>query len=371
MSDALALEHLLDDVQEIALEIGRKFTDEDIVNGEKTWGVDFKAAALHFIDTYNGDFQFMVDVKAKRVLGLPISLGMMRGALNVLRASVTDESPGDKKVREVPQVCFTCGYEARNMEELLRHKEREHGQVPKGSETASTVRGHLENCDGNHPDTQSCEARILVLINGPQQEVIENQSNVMKLDLSSLPDGRYAVPDLAGKHDFVFLMVRRVTRSHRRDRRYTYGQRVVGNEWIEAGTIEVKEWSSDAKELVGEQRPGETYRGKHEVQLRAVIAAPKPWSLLFGQQIGRCGICGKTLTDEVSRAIGLGPECEKKEDYFNKRPPDYTVYCPASGHRGKVVFQIGAVKDRRFRYTCTDASCKHQWDYQFKDEEVA
>lgn len=32
---------------------------------------------------------------------------------------------------------------------------------------------------------------------------------------------------------------------------------------------------------------------------------------LYGQEIGRCGCCHKTLTDETSRAYGIGPECRK------------------------------------------------------------
>lgn len=30
---------------------------------------------------------------------------------------------------------------------------------------------------------------------------------------------------------------------------------------------------------------------------------------LFGQELGMCGRCGRHLTDEVSRSIGLGPDC--------------------------------------------------------------
>lgn len=32
----------------------------------------------------------------------------------------------------------------------------------------------------------------------------------------------------------------------------------------------------------------------------------------FGQELGHCGRCGRHLTDEVSRAIGLGPDCALK-----------------------------------------------------------
>lgn len=33
---------------------------------------------------------------------------------------------------------------------------------------------------------------------------------------------------------------------------------------------------------------------------------------LYGQEIGSCGRCGRTLTDDVSRAAGIGPKCRKE-----------------------------------------------------------
>ena len=34
--------------------------------------------------------------------------------------------------------------------------------------------------------------------------------------------------------------------------------------------------------------------------------------VLYGRKIGRCGVCGRTLTDEESRAAGIGPVCAGK-----------------------------------------------------------
>jgi hypothetical protein len=38
-------------------------------------------------------------------------------------------------------------------------------------------------------------------------------------------------------------------------------------------------------------------------------------SKLYGREIGRCGICNRTLTDEVSRANGIGPVCASKQGW--------------------------------------------------------
>lgn len=46
--------------------------------------------------------------------------------------------------------------------------------------------------------------------------------------------------------------------------------------------------------------------------LRRIAADPRAASLLYGRQIGSCGVCGRTLTDETSRANGIGPVCAEK-----------------------------------------------------------
>jgi hypothetical protein len=64
--------------------------------------------------------------------------------------------------------------------------------------------------------------------------------------------------------------------------------------------------------LASEQR----YPIKNPAQRSAIFAAigqdPKAASFLYGQKIGHCGVCGLTLTDESSRAAGIGPVCAQK-----------------------------------------------------------
>jgi len=33
---------------------------------------------------------------------------------------------------------------------------------------------------------------------------------------------------------------------------------------------------------------------------------------LYGTELGECGVCGRTLTDEKSRAYGIGPVCRER-----------------------------------------------------------
>lgn len=54
-------------------------------------------------------------------------------------------------------------------------------------------------------------------------------------------------------------------------------------------------------------------RGEAAKAVLILIAKdPKAASLLYGRELGHCGICGRTLTDEDSRARGIGPVCADK-----------------------------------------------------------
>ncbi len=50
--------------------------------------------------------------------------------------------------------------------------------------------------------------------------------------------------------------------------------------------------------------------------LTEIAIDPKAASERYGQELGHCGICGRTLTDEESRAIGIGPVCRSNSDWY-------------------------------------------------------
>jgi hypothetical protein len=60
--------------------------------------------------------------------------------------------------------------------------------------------------------------------------------------------------------------------------------------------------------------PDETpIRGKAAAAILAKIARdPKAAMIRYGLEIGSCGACGRRLTDEESRAAGIGPICAAK-----------------------------------------------------------
>lgn len=53
-------------------------------------------------------------------------------------------------------------------------------------------------------------------------------------------------------------------------------------------------------------------RQVRERVLRIISADMRRAAQRYGQEIGRCGRCNRTLTDEVSRERGIGPDCWDK-----------------------------------------------------------
>lgn len=100
---------------------------------------------------------------------------------------------------------------------------------------------------------------------------------------ADVPEGHYAIPS-TGDNDLVFY-------------------RVDHNE----------RWGVSVKMIVG-GHPDTWVKRAHVAGILARIneygvdAAAK----LYGTELGRCSRCNRTLTDETSRALGIGPECRSK-----------------------------------------------------------
>lgn len=64
------------------------------------------------------------------------------------------------------------------------------------------------------------------------------------------------------------------------------------------------------------QASDEWHSVRNVVRIRTVLALiaqdPKAAMIRYGQELGECGHCGRTLTDAASRAAGIGPICAAK-----------------------------------------------------------
>jgi Family of unknown function (DUF6011) len=109
------------------------------------------------------------------------------------------------------------------------------------------------------------------------------------LDLRQLPSGGYAVR--GGDDQVVFYRVEH-----------------AGGRW-EGWVFVVQVVGGRAPIRVGSARPGQPYRGQRAAHLEEIARNPRAASELYGRELGVCGVCGRTLTDEESRAAGIGPVC--------------------------------------------------------------
>lgn len=107
-----------------------------------------------------------------------------------------------------------------------------------------------------------------------------NSADTLHGDAPPVPDGRYAIP----KDDGTLMFY-----SIKNGRSRTF----------------VDVWASDNRWPV--KNPEERMRILTAIQ-DDPDAGPR-----FGREIGRCYVCGRTLTDETSRALGIGPVCRGEQ----------------------------------------------------------
>lgn len=103
--------------------------------------------------------------------------------------------------------------------------------------------------------------------------------------LPDVPQGRYAI-DIDGTVKF-----------------YHIDKPTDGN-W--AGFTFVKVRASD------DLHPIKNIENKRTILQAITDQDPAKAARRFGLEIGKCGVCGRTLTDETSRAYGIGPICRDK-----------------------------------------------------------
>jgi hypothetical protein len=105
---------------------------------------------------------------------------------------------------------------------------------------------------------------------------------------SKIPSGHYATKSLTGNNDFDFWRVDRPLEGKYKG--YIFVKRIVGG------------------------KPDQNVqRNTKFAALSAILEEGiEPTALRYGQELGRCSRCNRTLTDEVSRQYGKGPECRSK-----------------------------------------------------------
>lgn len=103
-----------------------------------------------------------------------------------------------------------------------------------------------------------------------------------------VPAGRYAVATEAGAvNELAFYRVDRPTEG----------------KW--AGKVFVKLMRSDEEQRM-------SFPASKAVLAKIAAVGAQQASAAYGQHIGSCGVCGRTLTNDESREIGIGPDCRAR-----------------------------------------------------------
>lgn len=118
---------------------------------------------------------------------------------------------------------------------------------------------------------------------------------VQGLDLSSVPAGRYAVPN--GDTRLKVLI-----------------KKPTNGKW--QGFIFVSDAAVYGEQTkYGMQAPNKAYRGQIVDALTAIAADPKAAAVAYGHLTSTCSCCGRPLEDEASVARGIGPICAAKHGW--------------------------------------------------------
>ena len=340
------------ELEDMMPDINKPFADED-VEGLEGIGLNVRAAMKAYVNDDSVKNSYIRQLRGKLAAGhRDLTDKQVRAALNIMRERTLGIKSDPKHDATIdPNFdhacrCRDCGEGFENVAVMVKHRVEDHDyEPPWGSEEQAMV------------------DPVEVLGEAPQTE----------LDVSSLPDGYYAVP-LPNSYDssgYTFLRVKRLKRNKNfRNRRYATGKVLTGAEFVPAGTVEVAEMSGDTKRLAGEQRgmqvPGEFYRGEFEQHLVVILSDPQVFAKMFAQQIGRCGRCGKTLTDDISRSDCFGPDCIDlvNDHFFSEWSGKYVdaakTTCPYVECKQKDGKPVEGKKDY---YECSNG---HQWPFKLR-----
>jgi hypothetical protein len=316
--DDLVVENAYIETQEWLSDLDRKVLDEDIATVKNTLDIDLVLGGLRYVRHYSGSSNFIISLQNQLVRKGSLSIPQVRGALNVLKDDLAKGRIVVARHRETEAdpiaVVPVAGSAIHNEDLPVPHDHDDlEGRLEKDVEYSTRCFGCARWFPAYSAVMEHKRQGLCLGKKTAEKSVLDtSKAEESHLDLSVLPDGRYAATHPTAVGGLVFLSVRTVKRRIMRDRRFRYGRFQTGREWVEVGTIEVRSWSQDSKKLVGMQKPGEGYYGEFIDQLVEVMMAPKIWAMIFARHIGACSICGKTLTDQESRDKGIGPECVKK-----------------------------------------------------------
>lgn len=159
-----------------------------------------------------------------------------------------------------------------------------------------------------HPDIISEEKPVT----DTNDWLTQHQAELAAADWHNIPPGRYALPvvedDIDADHpNFCRLLGHKVfeRKTPRTDKN---GRRTGKDSWSTQLLLAPGMQWPDFRAYL-DRNEGSDYDRRHDIV--QVLDAPDLWRETFGKVTGRCGACGKTLTDPDSQSLGIGPECRR------------------------------------------------------------
>lgn len=107
--------------------------------------------------------------------------------------------------------------------------------------------------------------------------------NLPPVNLPQVPAGRYAVENADGVLAFYVIRMK------------------------QDGKIDIFVKASHVEHLIPFTVPGYT-----TIMQSILDAGLRESTIRYGRELGHCGVCGRELTDETSRAEGIGPVCAQR-----------------------------------------------------------
>lgn len=289
------------------------FDDNDYPNFNPLMG----ESLIHFVQQYKGNNMFLNSVKKRIGSGRGVTIKQLRAVANVARLAFRGEDmsevhgapkPGsplpppvvlqdgqafDVKPENIrSEKCFTCNKWVVGDYGYLMNEHKPRCARSRQAETPAASGGRWD--ENGSKNTRN----------------VERQQPKRCIDLRGLPErGRFAINLANG--ETKFYLIERAKRRRTLQGRFNWSKYPSRHAVsYEPGDILVREQSGDTKQFIGCQLTSDDfYIGEQEDHIAQVMEAPEGAMVLYGQLIGACAYCGRSLTDDESRQAGIGPDC--------------------------------------------------------------
>lgn len=163
---------------------------------------------------------------------------------------------------------------------------------------------HCKDTHASVSEVRACASRSHDADVSPTAALMPQRTPWKAGDPLPFPPGRYAILDPA-EDPVAYSYVDRQDLVPPREESVRFFKIDAPDEGRWSGYVFVSRQASD------DLYPIKDRRDKEQVINRILDDGWKQCLLLYGQKIGKCGHCGRTLTNDESRAYGIGPVCRR------------------------------------------------------------